>query len=94
MRVRAEHLPQRGVHDVRARVGLRSASSVIGVDTGLAHLATALGTPTIALYVATDPALTGVYGPGFARNLGGKNNPPAPEIVLATAEQELRRWHA
>ena len=84
--------PPLNLRELAALLG--RARLVIGVDTGLAHLATALGTPTIALYVATDPALTGVYGPGFARNLGGKNNPPAPEIVLATAEQELRRWHA
>jgi hypothetical protein len=47
------------------------ASLAIGVDTGLAHLAAALRVPVIALYIATDPALTGVHGSGFVRNLGG-----------------------
>ena len=66
------------------------AALVIGVDTGLAHLATALKTPTIALYISTDPALTGVYGTGFFRNLGQSGNPPIAAEVMAVAEQVLR----
>ena len=66
------------------------AALVIGVDTGLAHLATALKTPTIALYISTDPALTGVYGTGFFRNLGHSGNPPSAAEVMAVAEQVLR----
>jgi len=41
---------------------LARAQAVIGVDTGLAHLATALNVPTVTLYGATQPALTGTYG--------------------------------
>lgn len=62
----------------------------IGVDTGLAHLATALGVPTIALYVTTDPALTGVYGSGFFRNLGAPGRPPSVTEVLNASAQGLR----
>ena len=51
------------------------------------HLATALDTPTIALYIATDPALTGVHGPGFARNLGGIGQSPTVAQVLNVARQ-------
>ena len=69
---------------------LARASLVIGVDTGLAHLAAALRVPTIALYVATDPSLTGVYGSGFVRNLGGAGTPPSPGEVLTVAVQALR----
>lgn len=54
----------------------------VGVDTGLAHLAAALATPVVALYTATAPALTGVVGPGFACNLGGKGRPPSVDAVL------------
>ena len=36
--------------------------AVVAVDTGLAHLAAALDTPTIALYGPTSPGLTGTYG--------------------------------
>ena len=84
--------PRLDLHELAGLLG--RASLTIGVDTGLAHLSTALGVPTIALYVATDPALTGVYGPRFARNLGAKGKPPTAEHVLAVAEQELRQWHA
>ena len=35
---------------------LASADLVCGVDTGLVHLAAAIGTPTISLFVATDPS--------------------------------------
>ena len=58
------------------------AALAIGVDTGLAHLATALRVPTIALYVTTDPALTGVYGSGYFRNLGGIGRSPSVAEVL------------
>jgi len=68
---------------------LAQARLVIGVDTGLTHLAAALAVPTIALYTATDPGLTGVYGVGPHLNLGGKNTPPEPEIVLAAARKML-----
>jgi heptosyltransferase-1 len=41
---------------------LAGASGVIGVDTGLAHLASALGVPAVTLYGATQPLLTGTRG--------------------------------
>lgn len=69
---------------------LARASLTIGVDTGLAHLAAALRVPVIALYIATEPALTGVLGTGFHRNLGGAGRPPSVNDVLAVAEQALR----
>ena len=62
----------------------------IGVDTGLVHLATALRVPTIAVFVASDPALTGVYGSGFIRNLGAQGQAPTASEVLTVAEQGAR----
>lgn len=41
---------------------LAQATGVVGVDTGLAHLAAALAVPTVTLYGATQPAWTGTYG--------------------------------
>lgn len=67
-----------------------SAALAIGVDTGLVHLAAALSVPTIALYITTDPSLTGVYGTGFVRNLGAPGHAPGVAEVLTAAEQELR----
>jgi heptosyltransferase-1 len=55
--------PPLGLHELAGLMG--RARLAIGVDTGLVHLATALRVPTIALYMASDPALTGVYGSGF-----------------------------
>ena len=68
---------------------LAGARAAIGVDTGLTHLAVALKVPTVALYTATDPGLTGVLGAGFHRNLGGKAQIPAPAAVLAELQAAL-----
>lgn len=62
---------------------LAGARLAVGVDTGLTHLATALKIPTVALYTATEPGLTGVLGTGFFRNLGGPGRAPAADEVLA-----------
>jgi heptosyltransferase-1 len=70
---------------------LARAELVVGVDTGLVHLAAALGTPTVALFVATDPALAGVARAGpRARDLGGVGRVPSPDDVLDTAGALLR----
>jgi heptosyltransferase-1 len=61
---------------------LMHARFVVGVDTGLAHLAAAVRTPVLALYTATDPGLTGVLGGGWFRNLGGKGKPPTMQEAL------------
>lgn len=68
---------------------LAGGRAAVGVDTGLTHLAVALKVPTIALYTATDPGLTGVLGVGFHRNLGGKNQIPLPTAVLAELQLAL-----
>ena len=43
---------------------LAGASGVVGVDTGLAHLAAAVGTPAVTLYGPTRTELTGAVGVG------------------------------
>jgi ADP-heptose:LPS heptosyltransferase len=45
---------------------LRRAECVVSVDTGTMHLAAALGTPLVALFGPTWPAMTGPY-PGLGR---------------------------
>lgn len=73
---------------------LAGAELVVGVDSGLVHLAAALGRPTIALFVATDPAQAGVErASARARDLGGCGQLPRPDEVIATAAV-LRRMAA
>ena len=66
---------------------LAEAQAVVGVDTGLTHLAAALGVPVAAIYCATDTHLTGVYGAKRAWNLGGRGKPPQPEEVIDILRQ-------
>ncbi len=68
---------------------LAGARAAVGVDTGLTHLAVALKVPTVALYTATDPGLTGVLGTGFHRNLGGRDQSPPAAAVLAELQSAL-----
>jgi heptosyltransferase-1 len=55
---------------------------VVGVDTGLTHLAAALGARTVGIYCGSDPALVGIYGAARARNVGAPGMPPAVDDVL------------
>lgn len=73
--------PRLSLNEAAALLG--GAQAVIGVDTGLAHLAVALGVPTIGIYTTTDPALTGLYAGNRAINLGGKGTSPSVEAVIA-----------
>lgn len=63
--------------------GIAGAAAAIGVDTGLVHLAAALGRPTVAIYIDSTPSLTGVLpaDPARAVNLGGPGQLPGPEAV-------------
>jgi heptosyltransferase-1 len=65
-----------------ATVLLGKARAAVGVDTGLSHLAAALDIPTIGIYTATDPGLTGLYAGARAVNLGGKDKPPSVDAVI------------
>ena len=68
-----------------AAAALAHAAGVVGVDTGLSHLAVALGVPTVGIYCATSPSLTGLHGADLAVNLGGPRTPPGVEAVAAAA---------
>ncbi len=72
--------PPLGLPDAAAL--LAGAAAVVGVDTGLTHLAVALGTPTVGLYVATQPGLTGLHGGERAVNLGGPGQVPEVDLVV------------
>ena len=61
---------------------LNGARCVVGVDTGLTHLAGALGVPTVGVYVATDPAATGLHGCARAANVGNGRSSPGVDAVI------------
>lgn len=66
-----------------------NAALVIGVDTGLMHLAAAYRVPLVGIYVSTNPGLTGPVGSGRMAVLGGRNGPPAARQVIDAAERLL-----
>lgn len=68
---------------------LAQARVVIGLDTGLTHLAAALGTPTVGLFCDYDPALVGITGDAPCESLGGVSGGPVPEQVIAAVDRVL-----
>ena len=58
------------------------AKAVVGLDTGLTHLAAALGATTVGIYCGSDPALTGLYGAERAKNVGAPVRAPGVAEVL------------
>ena len=65
---------------------IAGAQFVVGVDTGLVHLAAALGVPLVAIFAASEPALTGPVGTGPIAVVGGQRAPPsAAEVMAAVA---------
>ncbi|MGP2493386.1 lipopolysaccharide heptosyltransferase I [Mesorhizobium sp. PUT5] len=80
-------IPRSPLADIAGALG--RAALVIGADTGLTHLASAYGLPTIAVFLTTRPGLTGPLGP-FSSTLsveqGGRITPAA---VVDEAERLL-----
>jgi len=68
---------------------MAGARLVVGVDTGLVHLAAALDKPTVALYCGSDPRLTGVYAGAHAVNLGAVGASPAVTDVINASRAVL-----
>ncbi len=70
---------------------IRNAEIVVGVDTGLTHLAAAMGTATVAVFTTTDPILAGVARTGpHAIDVGGHGHVPALAEVLAAVSRQLQ----
>jgi heptosyltransferase-1 len=68
----------------RAVIGFAAhARAVVGVDTGLTHLAAALSVPTVALFAATPAWRFGPYWSERAVSLGEDGHWPEPDEVLA-----------
>jgi heptosyltransferase-1 len=74
-------IPERMALEELAQV-LAGATNVVGLDSGLSHLAAAFGAPAVAVFCGSDPALTGLYGAPRARNVGARGRPPQVSEVL------------
>jgi heptosyltransferase-1 len=73
--------------EIAAQIG--RSSLVIGADTGLMHLASAYGLPTVAIFLTTQPGLTGPLGPFSSTLLAPTGGRVAPAQVMAEAERLL-----
>lgn len=69
---------------------LAGANIVVGVDTGLSHIAAALGRLTLCLFSGSRPELTGVHAGDTAVNLGAAAMPPTAAEAIAAALALLR----
>jgi heptosyltransferase-1 len=75
-------VPDRRPLDELAR-RIAAAQFVIGVDTGLLHLAAAFGVPLVGIFVGSEPGLTGPRGRGPIAIVGGKGAMPEADDVRA-----------
>ena len=84
-------VPDHAPLDAMARL-IAGAAFVVGVDTGLLHLAAALGVPLAGIFTASEPGLTGPIGAGAIHVLGANGAAPSVgEVAEAVARLEPRR---
>jgi heptosyltransferase-1 len=83
------YIPKRQPLDAVARL-IASADLVVGVDTGLLHLAAALNVPLVAIFGGSRPHLTAPVGSGPMRVLGQLGATPSVDEVEAAVEDLLR----
>jgi heptosyltransferase-1 len=79
-------VPERRPLDDVARL-IASAALVVGVDTGLMHVAAAFGVPLVAIFVGTAPGLYGPMGVGPIGIVGGEAGTPVIAEVLAAVDR-------
>ena len=82
-------VPDRAPLDQIAKL-IAGAQFVVGVDTGLLHLAAALGVPVVAIFAGSKPALTGPMGRGRLSILGDDGKPPSVDAVVEAVESIIR----
>ncbi|MFB9979790.1 lipopolysaccharide heptosyltransferase I [Mesorhizobium kowhaii] len=80
-------VPKSPLADIAAIIG--RSTLVVGADTGLTHLASAFGLPTVAVFLATEPGLTGPRGPYASTLLAAPGERIAPAEVVGEAERLL-----
>jgi heptosyltransferase I len=83
-------VPARRPLDEAAQM-IAGASLVVGVDTGLVHLAAAFGVPLVAIFASSEPGLTGPVGPGPIAIIDGKGKAPHHADVIVTISKLVDR---
>ncbi|MCG6874019.1 MAG: lipopolysaccharide heptosyltransferase I [Betaproteobacteria bacterium] len=73
--------PRMSLTDAAGLLG--RANVVVGLDTGLTHLAAATRTPVVGIYCDTSPADLRPIGPGPTASCGDRGAPPSLEDVAA-----------
>lgn len=76
----ARMLPRSSIAQIAALAA--RAALVVGLDTGLTHLAAAVGAPTVGIFCDYDPAQAGLRGAAPVRSLGGIGQVPSVAQVL------------
>jgi heptosyltransferase-1 len=71
---------------------IKHADMTIGVDTGLLHLSAAFSRPTVGIYTATSPELTGTYESRFNANVGSANKVPSVDEVFDIVKRVMTRY--
>lgn len=66
-------IPKSPLPEIAGAIG--RSGLAIGVDTGLTHLAAAFGVPTVAVFLSTQPGLTGPRG-AYASSLAAEPGKP------------------
>ncbi|MER9296871.1 lipopolysaccharide heptosyltransferase I [Mesorhizobium sp. M0621] len=80
-------VPKSPLAEIAAILG--RSTLVIGADTGLTHLSSAFGLPTVAVFLATEPGLTGPRGPYASTLLAAPGGRVAPTDVMTEADRLL-----
>jgi heptosyltransferase-1 len=83
----AEVMPRMSLTAVAQLIA--GARLMVGLDSGLTHLSSALGRSTIAIYRASSPVRTPLVGAGYTASLGDQGAAPSREVVLAAIGQAL-----
>jgi heptosyltransferase-1 len=66
-----------------------ASALVVGMDTGLVHLAHALGRRTVMIFTATSRGHFGISAPGRSVSVGDHHAPPDVASVLEAIERVL-----
>lgn len=84
------HVPPQQPLDGVARL-LAGTALVVGVDTGLTHVAAALGVPLVAVFGGSDPAAHGPQGRGPIAIVGSQGAMPDAEAVIVAVRKIVER---